>query len=282
MRKMFWMLLATVVTMALALPAMAEDEMVTVRRSWALSNGTYIRHIPFPFQVPWSNGCGTLEVKEYKKSQSFFGVVGSWETKNGGESVSAGWYRFEVKDADLAACTPLVDFNSNPVSKVYMDMPSGAFMEVEPEDLGLFTKNGVIENIFNLSTDDTQFSYELVISAPNTVRTLDSFMKNTHFFSDSGKNIVGAIVADSHGFLKDKISFDQSIQTTSVVKTVSQPVLPRNLPKGFVNNPWVRMIIAALTKPQPPQPPAAQLSPADIMVREGDIVVLIRNEQLPY
>ncbi|MDD5464356.1 MAG: hypothetical protein PHP62_04345 [Candidatus Moranbacteria bacterium] len=262
-----------------AFPAMADDgieEMVTVRRS-ILINGEFQRYMPYPFTVTSVN-CGVLETSEMKKSNSFFGEKGVWEKKFTGELVSSGWYRFKITGADLAICAPVMDISSE-VPKWYTTMYIGSFMEVEPEDLGLLVKGGMIpNNFFGLSTDDSQFSYELVAMSPGTERSLDSFKQNTHFFSDTGRNIVGAIVADGRGFLKNKIMFNEE---APVALVNIQPALPKHLPKGILHNPWVIKIIAALNKPAV-QPPPVQLSPAEIMVREGDIVVLIRDETKPY
>lgn len=267
MRKMMIFGLVLAIFALSAFPVMAgggSEELVTIRRS-ILINGEFQRYMPYQFTVTSVN-CGTLETSQLKTSQSFFGVIGAWEKKNPGELVSAGWYRFKVTGADLAACAPLMDISST-IPTWLVNSYIGSFMEIEPEDLGLLVKNGnVPRNIFGLSTDDTKFSYELVAMSPGTERELASFIHNTHFFSDTGdKKIVGAVVADNRGFLKRKIMFNMNPQPERKIKMPTfHNIGKRNFYVSFEN-----IVI----------PAENYISPEDnIVVKEGDVLVLIRKE----
>lgn len=256
MKKMMIMWLALAICALSVFPAMAED----VRRSF-LINGAHQRYVPFAFNVPSIN-CGNLQVRQLQRSYPFFGQKASWELKYASERVPAGWYRFEIENAYLAACAPVIDIFTQAQTSY-----TGGFMEVEPEDLGLLVKDGTVpNNFFGLSEDDRQFSFELVSMGIGTERTLDSFINDTHFFSDSGKGIVGAIIADSRGFLVKKVMFGE------LAEVENKTALPADLPKGLKNNPWVKKIITQLQKPQ------VQISPSDIIVHEGEVLVLIRKE----
>jgi hypothetical protein len=259
-----WLVLAICTLSAFsAMAGGGSEEMVTVRRS-ILVTGEFQRYMPYGFTASYVN-CGTLETSQMTISQPFFGVVGAWEKKNPGEAVSSGWYRFNVTGADLSKCAPIIDVTSE-VPVWFANMYIGSFMEIEPEDLGLLVKGGnVPSNKFNLSTDDRAFSYELVAMAPGTERELVSFIHNTHFFSDTGdKKIVGAIVADSRGFLKRKVAFNVNPLPE---RTIQVPVYDRRNKNKIVA--YRNFII----------PAENYISPQDnIIVREGDVLVLIRKE----
>lgn len=220
-----------------------------------LVSGTFQMYMPAAFEVPWGN-CGNLKVYEFQKSYPFFGVKGSWQLRQGGTIVPRGWYLFENTET---TCSQVVEVN---VQDSWFNRFDG-FMEIEPEDVGLFAK-GVIEpkNVFGLSEDDRQFSYELVMSGQGTMRVLDSFRANTSSFSDTGKGIVGAIVADQRGFLKRIVMFDEPSSSFT---------LPEDLPKGISQNPWVKKLIEQAKSLEQP-------GAEDIIIGDTDVVVLIRKE----
>ncbi|EKE25717.1 MAG: hypothetical protein ACD_5C00056G0003 [uncultured bacterium] len=252
MKRLLVLVIFAVSLVSVSLPATAaydENELVPVSRTF-LIKGVHQRYIPFPFEVPWG-----ASVWEYKRSFPFFGQQAKWELKYAGENVGAGIYRFESTGDGY--------FQIQTEIKRWMLISGGGFLEIEPEDLGLLVKNGnVPSNVFDLSTDDRQFSYELIRSAIGSERTLDSFMSNTYHYADSGKGIVGAVIADSRGFLVKKVMFaDQESSSASILS---------QLPKGIINNPWVQKLIKAAAAPE--------VKPSDIIVHEGDVVVLIRAE----
>jgi len=268
MKKMmiFWLVLA--ICALSAFPVMAggggSDELVTIRRS-ILITGEFQRYMPYKFTVV-SVGCGNLETSQLTMSQPFFGVVGAWEKKNPGEIASSGWYRFSLTGADLSKCAPVMDIISE-VPVWFANNYIGSFMEIEPEDVGLFVRGKDIpNNFFKLSTDDRAFSYELVAVSPGTERELASFIHNTHFFSDTGdKQIVGAIIADNRGFLKKKVMFNVNPKPQQVIQMpIYHKVGKRNFAVSY------REIII---------PAENYVSPEDnIIVQEGDVLVLIRKE----
>lgn len=251
-----------------AFPAMAdENELVTLRRS-ILITGDFQRYIPFPFEVSSVN-CGKLEVFQFKRSYQFFNQQASWELKYFGEKVSAGWYRFAVKDADLSKCAPVINITSSPIPKWAAESYSGSFMEIEPEDLGLMARGGLVpNNFFELSTDDIEFSYEMVAMAPGTERELASFINDTHFFSDTGKGIVGAIIPDSRGFLVKKVMFNLDSKPERKIRV---PIFHKSGHNSKYHFKYEEITLTAETV----------ISPEDnIIVREGHILVLIRKENL--
>lgn len=256
--------------MLFAVSAFAEEEMATVHRR-LLINGTHQRFVPFQFDIPWSAG-GVLKVYQFQKSQPFFGEIGKWVLKNPGERVSMGVYRFEIVGADMKLRPPVVDIVVK-LPRWQVEVGVGGFMEIEPEDLGLLAKNGnTPNNAFNLSTDDAKYSYEIVCNSIGSERSLDSFRQNTGSFPDSGRNIVGAVVADSRGFLTKKVMFDQNSDPVT-----ASMLLKGKIPRGLFANPWVKKIIGSL-EPRLEKTP----KPEDIIVNEGDVVILIRDETLPY
>lgn len=267
MRKMMTLGLVLAIFTMSVLPVMAgggSEEMVTVRRS-ILVTGEFQRYMPYPFTVTSVN-CGVLETSEMKMSHPFFGEVGSWEKKYIGEKASSGWYRFNVSGADLSACAPVMDVISE-VPTWFANSYIGSFMEIEPEDLGLLVKGkSTPNNYFNLSTDDSQFSYELVAMSPGTERELASFIHNTYFFSDTGDNkIVGAIVSDNRGFLKKKVMFNMNPRPE---RTIQVPT--------FRNNGWGKRSVTYKTVTIPAE---NAVHPEDnLIIHEGDVLVLIRKE----
>lgn len=265
MKKMISLCLSVAFFALSALPAIADEtDMVTIRRS-ILVTGEFQRYMPFHFTAP-SVSCGNLETFEMKKTDNLFGNPGSWEKKYVGEQVSQGWYRFKLTGADLATCSPVIDISATIPKWTLTGNYGGSFMEIEPGDVGLLTQGqDVAKNIFDLSTDDRQYSYELVAMSPGTERELASFMQDTHFFSDTGKGIVGAVIADNRGFLKKKVMFNLNPQPAKIRSvSVSHRV-------G-----WGRTHVTVNTVTIPAE--TAISAEDNIIIREGDIVVLIRKE----
>lgn len=159
--------------------------------------GEIQRFVDFKFEVPFGD-CNQVDTYQYIR-YSGWGEKGHWLKKEPGTLTEKGWYRFINKDAGICPSKFSIEGKLDFLER----MESWWTMELEPEEIGLFVKGKWSENnFFHLSANDSQYSYYLVASGYELTTSLDVFFgENNEFVYMIGRPI-GAIIADSRGFLK--------------------------------------------------------------------------------
>lgn len=216
------------------------DELVTVSRK-VTTTGEFQQYVPFPFWVT-SGECGQLETYHFQQSFQFLGIQGEMTKMDVGTLAPAGFYKFKNPKNECSAKFQL----NGQVPRWVAEVDSWSTLEIEPEDLGLLSKNGSMENVFEISTDDRKISVELVMPSIGSAASLDQVAEGSMFYVGSSKKLVGAVISNDHGFLHKKAMW---------------------------NDPWLEYdwgVFPFLN----PIPNDAK----DIVVKDGDIVVLIWQE----
>lgn len=192
MKKITCFVLAAFFSLSIYSVAFAEYE---TKKTFGVI-GEFIVYVPFDFEVP-SGNCGSVETREYIPSYpSIYGAdPAHWELKSFGEFVRHGLYKFKnsetVCDSRFSIFGVINDINSS-------DTLQGR--EIEPEDMGILMKGGTVaKNIFRLSTDDSQYSYDLVHNSFGMSMSVDVLIKN--WYIGGSEQVVGVVLVDDRGYL---------------------------------------------------------------------------------
>ncbi len=178
--------------------ALAEDTYLA--RKVFTGTGSVQRYVDFNFVVP-SGDCGNLEIYEFKKSYYPYTEPAHWQLKNPGETARKGFYRFvnnETVCPTKFSVTGSLDFVEQ--------METWQVIEIEPREIGLFAKGKWKEiNFFNLSEDDTSYSYYLLMPGygmNTSLATITSANEYIYMYGDFS----GVIVGDPRGFLNKVVT----------------------------------------------------------------------------
>lgn len=166
--------------------------------------GDVLVYVNFKFEVPIGN-CGQVQVYQYERSYHS-GRSAYWRLLNPGEMTDypTGIYLFRSSQAE---CSPVVQISGKLIDiNVY---GSWTGLEIEPNDVGILSPKMKNENVFGLSEDDTQYSYNLVFNPYGYKTNLGTVMDNPNIFNmhcDSA----GIIIPNQRGFLSEKILWGKS------------------------------------------------------------------------
>jgi hypothetical protein len=172
------------------------------------SLGTYQVYVDMKFKVPsqWTT-CGTLEAWSLKWAAPLFGTQSQWIPASPGTLASQGLYKFVLKNPVAGAvCQPVTIWGEIPI---FTTGWSGR--EIEPEDICMMSTKNQACVPANLSTDDSLYSYYLVIPPEGTVATVGDA---TRLYYLSNPNFVGAIVPNTK---KGLFSYDAATNEVGIV-----------------------------------------------------------------
>lgn len=151
--------------------------------------GDVMVYINFPFTVP-SGNCGQLEVREYERSYS--PAAASWKLLTPGSTTTSwqGIYWFKNKDSE---CSPIVEISGYPSEvDVYCGWKG---LELEPADLGVLSTVKKSGNVFGLSEDDKEFSYNASFNPFGCKANVGTIINQLSY------DIEGIIIPNQRGFL---------------------------------------------------------------------------------
>ena len=181
------------------------------------ANGEFVYHVNFPFTVP-SGNCGNLKVYKYNYSHSLFGQSASWEIVQSGDEVSDGIYKFVNRENE---CDLTFTIEGSPTN--LSQISSWTEHEVEAEDIGLLVRNGwTPDNVFNLSTDDYEYSYEMVFNSFGRKTSIEVLLSGA--FNMQG-DIIGAIIPDTRGLLSKVIIFNEKMKGKNLLIDENQIIV---------------------------------------------------------
>ncbi len=179
---------------------------LVAKKVFSFPFGQMQRYVNFDFIVPRGN-CGNVETYQFSKE---FGknAKSNWKLLEIGSVAKKGWYRFS-KSSD--SCNAKFEIQGN-LSEI-ANISTWSVLEIEPGEVGLFSKDNWEQgNHFELSENDAQFSYYLLMPHNEVNTSLDVIIKGDEFIYMHGK-CVGAIIADSFGNLSQKIDLQNAKDT---------------------------------------------------------------------
>lgn len=198
------MLLAVLVAICVAFTSSAAIAQTMPDKKVIAGFGFYQMYINFDFIVPTGN-CDNFAVLRYEPHWNIpNNTPAAWVWMEPGTLAPRGFYK--IINMDLG-CSPVVVI-SGVVDEIH-NINTWQAREIEPEEAGMFvwqTWGGSWEenNYFNLSTDDREYSYYLLMPGKGMKTPLSVF--SSAGFIDMSGQFVGAIICNSWGFLVEQVS----------------------------------------------------------------------------